>query len=323
MAGIDDSIRLFQGNTDPSITDTITNAAGVVDLTGAVVTFNMRLANSSATTVSANATIVNPTAGTVRYDWATNDLQTVGNYRAWWHVHFASAKDQDSPEFSIKVLPHTALDTDLCTIFDVREAMGLPSIASGSDDQIQEYISEASEVITDLCKRQFTSEGTDTKIFQVKNFRVDFYPYDLATLTQVVLRPESGGGEVLDITSLSSIGGSALGLDVNMSPFDKRWGVWTSMKISPMKVVTTPYSIRFGHPLVAVTGNWGMPSIPTPVKRAAVICVRSWMRRDGTAFANARGQADVGTAPQPQGTYDIPFAAQKLLKRVMRWPGVL
>lgn len=320
-------IRLFQGNTDPSLSDVISVDGAPVDLTGATVHFRMRAAGAKTTTVDAVATITQSgtspnfvNEGGVRYDWALNDLSTVGGYRGWWHVIYGDGHTQDTPEFDLVVLPHAATDRDLCTVFDVRLAMGLATSSTGQDDMIQEYISEATAVIEATYSRQFSPE-TDgagnvltgvTKRFRVVNRRVDFYPYDLRNLTSVVLHPDQQN-LTLDTT-----------IDVEMSPFQKPDGVWTTMKISPWLPYVSPHSMRYGHPYADVKGDWGFPSVPVPVKRAAVICVRSWLRRDLATFSGVYASAPQGDAyPKPEGTYSVPFAAQKLLARYERWAGVV
>jgi hypothetical protein len=319
MASIAYDITLFQGTTDPPLTDTIEYAGAVVDLTGATVKLRMRLASSSTLKVDAAATVVSAANGTVSYAWQNADVDTVGNYRAWWHVTFAGGATQDTPEFNIKILPHAATTGDLCTVFDVREAMNLPAISTGSDDQIQEFITEASELFVRITDRQFTQDPAvdiaSTRRFKVRGYRVDFYPWDLQTITSVVLRPESGG-QVLSLPTATTP-------DVEMSPFQKRDGVWTSMKISPLIVVTSAVSVRFGYVYCDVTGDWGMPSVPVPIKRACVMTVRSWLRKDASTYSGVPGSQASDHQPVAQGTYDVPYAAMKILNRYKRWPGII
>lgn len=69
-------------------------------LTGATVKFLMKLEGampSAAPKVSAAATIVDPVNGIVRYDWATDDTNIPGNYRAEFEVTYANGKSRTFP----------------------------------------------------------------------------------------------------------------------------------------------------------------------------------------------------------------------------------
>jgi hypothetical protein len=101
-------IPIFQGDTGPSILDTIADANGVVDLTDHSVRFRMRLRESDSLTVDAVASIVNPPGvdGQVRYDWAPGDTDAPGVYDAWWVVTTSGGVSQSTPEFLIVVAEH-------------------------------------------------------------------------------------------------------------------------------------------------------------------------------------------------------------------------
>lgn len=88
---------LKRGDTSPSLLAAITPAT--VDLTGATVRFNMRLASGGAVKISrAAAVIVTPTGTpTVRYDWAGADVDTVGFYAAEFEVTYAGGAIETFP----------------------------------------------------------------------------------------------------------------------------------------------------------------------------------------------------------------------------------
>lgn len=99
------SLELWKNNRLPSLTDTITAEGQPVDLTGSTVKLKARVAGSSALKIDASATPVVAASGTVRYDWAAADVDTVCELACWWEVT-TSGKTQDTPEFTVIVKEH-------------------------------------------------------------------------------------------------------------------------------------------------------------------------------------------------------------------------
>ena len=96
---------IFVASDDaPSVFGTLATTAGPVNLTGATVKFQMRLADNRRFAVNAAAVVVTPTTGAVRYDWAPGDLATPGDYVSRWRVTFGDGTIQHSePENTITV----------------------------------------------------------------------------------------------------------------------------------------------------------------------------------------------------------------------------
>lgn len=101
-------LEIYQGNTSPSITDTIRVNDAAHDLSGQTVAFRMRPLSADTLKVDAAAVVLNQTTnkGGVRYDWSAADTDTPGQYVAWWHVTIAPGVTQDTPEFRLDVVAH-------------------------------------------------------------------------------------------------------------------------------------------------------------------------------------------------------------------------
>jgi len=80
---------LKQNDTSPTLDAILTDADGnIVTVTGASVRFHMRAIGSSALKIDAAATVVDGTAGHVRYTLQAGDTDTPGSYVAEYQVTF-------------------------------------------------------------------------------------------------------------------------------------------------------------------------------------------------------------------------------------------
>lgn len=90
-------LTFVTGDTRPALFGVIHEAddpTAVLDLSGCTVRFQMRKADDRRYTVNAEATIVSPSEGEVRYTWATNDLNVPGTYLVQWEVTFPDTSVQ-------------------------------------------------------------------------------------------------------------------------------------------------------------------------------------------------------------------------------------
>lgn len=90
-------LTFVQGDTAPDLQAVIHDADDsddVVDLTGATVRFQMRRPDDRRFTINAEAEILDEDAGTVRYQWGTNDLNVPGDYLVQWEVTYPDARIQ-------------------------------------------------------------------------------------------------------------------------------------------------------------------------------------------------------------------------------------
>lgn len=199
---------------------------------------------------------------------------------------------------------------DLVTRSEVRTALELPASDTSRDSLIDSLISIYSRAILDEVDREFApvtgSVGTPTtRRFRLPfaEYRLDLAPYDLATISSVVLHPESAAP--LTLTATTQYQGH---------PVAKPDGVFTSIQFSALMtgIFTSQTAINFGHVLIDVSGVWGFPAVPAPVKQATIIAVTSAMRRDISAFDLA---IDEGSSlrPDPIGTFGLPPASRRLI----------
>lgn len=310
-------LTIDKGNLSPSVADTISIDGVPFDLTGCSVTFNMRPSNSSTVVVTGAAVIVDALTGEVRYDWNTGDTDVEGQYAFWFDVTLPSTEVSSTPEEDLQIVDHTPSASALCTIQDVHLAMEIPTTDTSLDNIISEYIDEASATIMKATRREFAPVTTATRRFKItsnRSHRVVFNPYDLQSLTELLVNSDQPQGAV--ITSD----------DYVLEPFPNNEGVYTALVISPWIPIVSPRQLKFGYAYCDITGTWGFPSVPEQVKRAAVITVRTWLRRDAQALAGDIGgsyYSGVELPAQLPQTYALPAAARKLLAPYARTIGVI
>ena len=88
-----------QFDTRPAITAHLTDANdAAVNLTGALVKFNMRVDPAGATKISLGTSVIDDAeAGQVSYSWSATDTNTADDYEAEFQVTFAGGAVQTFP----------------------------------------------------------------------------------------------------------------------------------------------------------------------------------------------------------------------------------
>jgi hypothetical protein len=196
--------------------------------------------------------------------------------------------------------------------------METPITDTSLDDVILAYIDEASSLIIKEYRREFAPASTAvTRRFRLyesgQGRRANLTPYDLRNPTSVVLHPETSN----PLTLSSS--------DYELEPFVNSEGVYTSLRISPWIAIVSLKYLKFGAAYIDITGDWGFATVPSQVKRAAVITVRTWVRKDARAMAGSLGgnyYSGQELTPDMPSTYALPAAARKLLYSYKREVGI-
>jgi hypothetical protein len=305
------SLVLYKGNRSPSLSDTIKVGGVPFDLTGATVKLRMRLETSSTLKIDATAVVTDAPNGKVRYDWASADVDTAGEYVAWWFVTLSNGKTQDSDEFQVEIRDHSLASGALCSLADVRMLLELPANERTRDELILDSIDEVSDQIVGDFEREFAPQtNATTRRFRVTRLTVDLTPYDLRAATSLSLHPETTSP-----TALSSANG-----DYRLNPEQPTEGVYTTITISS-KIAATVYNsdtLRwYGYALLDVAGDWGFPSVPKIVRRAASDTVASWLRRDIPALGLDVSEL-TSLPPEVAATLDVPLAVRRRLNRFRR-----
>lgn len=102
----DEPIIIYLNNTGQPLSDQIKigNRALAIP-SGASVYFKMRYADGETLKVDSEADIIDGAKGKVSYEWEPTDLNTAGEYFAWWEIN-AVGETVESQEFSIIVAKH-------------------------------------------------------------------------------------------------------------------------------------------------------------------------------------------------------------------------
>jgi hypothetical protein len=272
-------VVLYKGNSSPTVSDTIKVGGVPQDLTGSTISFQARdpRTNTLVLDVSgAQITMLNQTTNKGGVTYAPNATDTAVAYQVpplvgWWHVVLPGGAVQDTPEtFNVYIRDHSApRSTDLCTVTDVRQALRI-SADQTRNDQIQSFISRGSPMIMRWLDMQIAPASTAvTYTFLVDitggGLVVELNPYVLRAATTVTLSPE-GAATVLATSQYSLL------------PQPNPDGIYKRIQLSPfLGGIISPTALIFGYSKLAITGNWGMATVPDDIVQAATVIIASWI----------------------------------------------
>lgn len=197
---------------------------------------------------------------------------------------------------------------DLCTLSDVRLVLEYAAADTSRDALISDRITAASQMIRSYTERQFTAESAATKRFQVYpgQLIIDLAPWDLRSVTTMLLHPESDTPSTLNVNEAYVL-----------RPVQPRYGVYTHINLSNRLLLGGSTVYRwFGYAFLDITGNWGFSSVPQEVRDATIDCVVAWLRRDLSSVSYG-GMMDLDSTStvgeRPASGYTIPLSARQKL----------
>lgn len=282
----------FVGNRSPSLTDVIRVDDVPFPLTTSTVKLKMRGEGlGTPLKIDAAAVVTDAPNGAVRYDWAANDVDTAGEYLAWWEVTLPSGKTQDTPEFSVAMIQHTGLGRALCELEDVTAyAPGYTNEPETDTTLNQMILAESFDIMRET--------GREMKaIFPAADPR----RFDLGSYAVSSRYLRIGDAAAISAVSLYDIDNATLVTTLPSSAYVLEPKVRAEWE--PIRGLYFPFSAA-GAPtfligqVLQVTGTWGWPAIPADLREACARIVLFRYVQDaaaaGTTFAEALAGVNVG-----------------------------
>lgn len=196
---------------------------------------------------------------------------------------------------------------DLTTVEAVKQSMETTS--DDSDALIQTTIVSASRSIAEWTGREFVQTASQTRRIEAREYmgwdsgmrsRFGIPIGDLAaTPTAVVSRD----AEDTLITTYD------VATDLTYLPLQRTaWEPITHIRLRPAAATLS------GSYVLEITGRWGFPLIPPDAAQACIVTVRSWLRRDSSAWSDIGADDPRLVSPGPAGGWMLPIAAKQLLR---------
>lgn len=194
------------------------------------------------------------------------------------------------------------MSVQLVTVEDVRAFLQKPDPDTEQDRILSGLIDRASEAVITYTAREFAPIATSNQrlFYYCGNGVLDLTPYDL----QVATTP------TIVIDSVDGAGGTTLvATEYQLYPRPAKDGVYNWLRINPLSAYGP--SRRFAEREVAITGDWGWPSVPDDVKHWTAVTVADWFRERVAAFGT-RFNPETQQLEVPE---DLPAAARSGLNR--------
>lgn len=162
--------------------------------------------------------------------------------------------------------------TDLCSLDDVRDALGLKAGETADDPKLERRISAVSERIARSTGREFVSRNATFTTPGAPVFGELTIPEETRTFVA------DGGtylriGDLQELTSATSNGTAADIAGWQKLPYTGP--PWTTIEYAVASAIRYNRGV-----LLAITGKWGFPEIPEAIRQACIDqVVAEWKRR--------------------------------------------
>lgn len=262
-----------QGDTASTLLVTLRDANGnAVNITGATVHIDVTPIHGGTKVVDAAATIVNAAGGQVSYTFTAPQTATPGDYLATFTVTFSGGAVESFPNagyYLVTINPDAPTSAqEYASVEELKKTLNL-SGSTYADQDVKLALQAATTAIETTCGRKFTLGTSETR---------KYYPIspmyllidDATTITSVTT------------PSTTLVQDTDYYLDpVRVARPGPPYDVIRSLSV-PGTYGPLGYGFISASP-VSVTGTFGWPAVPAPVKQATMILAGRYLQRSRSA----------------------------------------
>jgi len=254
-------------------------------------------------------------SGVYTQEITASETDTIGRWTATWTLTNGTDSHEDHEEFWIDGDIAVVDYIGLCTLEQVKD---YPNIDITDDDErIANLIMAATRTICKKYNREFVPFDSDTRTFSMNRRVLDLSPYDLRSVTSIVIHPETSSPTTLTVTDdyiLLPVGG------------EPDTGVFKKIQLSPNVDLTSDFGGDYGFIQIQINGAWGIwateSAIPDDVRWACIQTVLSWLDRQSADIAAVVNVDAREVLPSLGGSWSIPNASHQILQRYERFNGI-
>lgn len=265
-----------QGDTASSMVVTLRDANGnPVNITGATVHIDVTPIHGGTKIVDTAATITDATNGVVSYTFTAGQTANAGDYLATFTVTFGGGQIESFPNagyYLVTINPDAATTAqEYASVEELKKTLQLTG-QTYADQDVSLALRAASTVIETNCMRKFT-QGSPGEVRVFRNYPSPDYVLigDVITITAIT------GGDGLSLVAGTDYYLDPVRVNYPGPPYD------VLRSTSPPNLYSQlGYGFLAKTPLT-ITGTWGWPSVPAPVKEATLILASRYLQRSRSA----------------------------------------